>query len=520
MQRESRWQGQQGSIAPIFLMILFFMLLLGWILAGSTAAHYLQAARRSQEVLAGQLAQAGAEAAVARIDQGGTPPESLTGTEATGTYEVSIAPTGLGTFRVQSVGTARNRSRTITAEVKPPPEPFALMAGGNVSVTYATGVNIGGETRIVGDINAQGNVDLQVINALISVGTLRVQGDIRAGQNATVSAQTGALAEASAVVEGGVGANGDVILTTNAGALGTAIFEATGPVRYAGNLAVNEEGLGISQVSLTGGTLPGQGVSPPAVTDTDVAYYEALVDDLERKGEMLEVDPVHACLSPITQNTRVTGDLTCGILEVADGAMLVVDGSLSSAIARVQGLLYVRGAATADATGDISLGTLTLLEVVHSLSPASGGGAVVASGNIDVGTGNLAKLLSGSPGYGTVLQVLALSTGESDASNDLSFGMGGLADALTGGDAAPLFLYASNGGNIQIVDATVADAIAFTTLPLIAVADGDIAMTTGGLADAVTTLTLEARPEAWQQVPPFLQGMGRARVLSWEWTSP
>ena len=65
--------------------------------------------------------------------------------------------------------------------------------------------------------------------------------------------------------------------------------------------------------------------------------------------------------------------------------------------------------------------------------------------------------------------------------------------------------------------ANIADAVAFQTLPLILVAGGDIVIDVSGLADALGALTLEAIPEIWRHVPPFLQGTGRARILSWEW---
>jgi len=99
----------------------------------------------------------------------------------------------------------------------------------------------------------------------------------------------------------------------------------------------------------------------------------------------------------------------------------------------------------------------------------------------------------------------------------VKLGIGGLADALGGRAAAPLLLYAGGDGDITVRYANIADAVAFQTLPLILVAGGDIVIDVSGLADALGALTLEAIPEIWRHVPPFLQGTGRARILSWEW---
>jgi len=523
--RRDNWlHAEQGGIAPVFLIVLTFMLLLGWILAGATARHALQATYRAREIVAGQLAQGGLEVAIALIDEGGTPPGRLEGTEETGAYVVTITPSGRGTYLVESIGTSGERQRGIRAEVAPPAEPFTVLAGGDARLAYVNGLSVGGETRIVGDINAHGNVDLSVTNALLGLSTLRVQGDIRAGEGASISARTdlasvplGLIAGASALVEGSLGAGGDILLTTGGGLLTSSSIAVTGPVTYGGELVHTREGLlGSHSVDLGGAVNPEGGVTLPAIERGDVAFYEALVAELEESGRMRLVGPDEGC-GTIVQHTRVTGDMNCADLQVEDGAVLVVDGSLQVSTARVQGLVYVRGGASPDPRGDATVQTLSLLELVHSVDPAAGSGALIATGNIDIAEGKLARLLSFGSNVETVLQVLALSTGPDDAANDLSFGMGGLADALSSGEAAPLFLYAGGAGDIRVHDARAVGAIAFTGLPMIAVAGGDIDLELGGLVDAVSQLSLKARPEVWRQVAPFLEGMGRARVLSWEW---
>lgn len=518
MEGMNRRGGDRGSIAPVFLVVVSMMVVLGWILVGSATAHYLQAAHHTREIAAGQLARAGVEEAVARIDEGTVPPEHLEGTEATGRYEVTITPTGVGTYTVESKGTVENRSRVITAEVAPPPEPFVALAGGDVTISQSNGVSLGGQLSLEGDINAAGNVDLSLMNAALSLGGgLRVDGDVRAGRNVRLSAANYLLSEGSVRITGGVAANGDITFNTVSG-LGYSQIAVDGPVSYMGDLEY--EGWGLGDADLSGPVNPGEGVTVPPYRNADVAYYEALVADLEEQGEMRHLSPDEAC-GTITVPTRVTGDLDCGIFEpvsVEDGAILVVDGSLDAHKAQVQGLLYVRGGEHPSPAGDVQIDTVLLLEVIGSVYPMAGGGTIAATGNIGVGEGQLATLLSFSSESGTVLQVLALSTGSADTHNDIDFVMGGAIEGLGGRGAAPLFFYAADAGDIRITNGEGVGLINFEAVPLIIVAGGDITVTSIGVANAVGDFSIEARPEVWQQVPPFLQGLGRARVLTWEWT--
>lgn len=526
MRRWPALQRAEGSIAPVFLVVIAFLLIMGWVLAGTTAAHYQQAAAHAQGILAEELARAGVEAAVAIIDQRAVPPATLSGTEATGSYEVSIRPTGAGTYLVESVGRSRRAQRGVRAEVAPPPESFALLAGGDVTVDHFTVALTGGETAIVGDINAHGDVSLRTHSALVTLlpAILRLRGDIRAGGSASLAAETGIRTDAVVKVEGGIAANRDVRLKADAGLLGTAWVEVSGPVAYGGELRREEGGLGMASIDTRGALVPGGGAALPTLASHGVDFYEALVADLEERGALRTLSPEDACDAPIATHTRVTGSLSrlnCWtMLRVENGAVVVIDGSLDVPAVRAEGLVYVRGGSTPNPNGHVDVGTLSLLEVLHSLDPAAGQGALVATGNITVKSVRLLDLLTFGPEYGTVLQLLALSTGPTDSHNDLTVGLGGLAEALGGGRAAPLFLYTAGQGDINIYNNMLAGALAFPTYPLVAVAGGDLTVTDGSLADVVSSLTIEASPEIWEQVPSFLQGLGRARVITWEWMDP
>lgn len=522
---QGRRAAQSGSVGPVLVVLLGFALLLGWLLAGAAARHYVRAAGTARSIAAGELAQAGLEAALGLIDA--RDPAVLagqtverTGQEATGTYRLTVRPSGRGTYLVESVGEAGGTQRGILAEVAPPPEAFAVLAGGSVAVNYQNLIDLGSRMTVRGDINAHGEVSLTAANAALSVGSLVVEGDVRAGGDVGITARALLLlASAEVRVTGGVAAGGDVRLETDAGLLLTnSSITVRGPVTYGGRLVHEKSGLlGFHDVDLDGPVTQGGGAGPPDIdaASADAAFYEALVADLAARGALRTVPPTQGC--SVSQPTRVTGDLDCFRLTVEDGAVLVVDGSLRANVADVAGLVYVRGGPAPDPTGHVTVGTLSLLEIVHSLLPTRGWGTLAATGDIRVSGGKLAALLSHSPNREGVLQVLALDTGDGDDRNDLHFGIGGLADALGGSTAAPLLLYAGGNGSITLRHANVADAISFQTLPLIAVAGGDVDIDVGGLADVLGTIALEARPDIWRQVPPFLQGMGRARVLSWEW---
>lgn len=516
--KRREWQDEQGSVAPILLIVLTMMLAVGWALAGATAAHYLQSARQYREINAQQLARAGMDTAVALIDAGQIPQSTIRADEGTGYYEVTITDTGRETYMVTSTGGVPDRSRTIQAEVAPRPEPFVVLSGGNVDVSYNNTISAGGSLTIEGDVNAHGNVKLSSTNPLLSIGTLRVEGDVRAGRNATLSSDTLLAALTRTIVEGGLAANGNITLKTNAGLLGTAVIEVDGPVIYGGELKSDESGLGFGGIHLNGGETRGGGVTPPEYAAPESVYFEALVEALDELGQLEYRQPPSICVSfKVSRPTRVTGDLKCTNLTIEEGAVLVVDGSLDVVTATVEGLVYVRGGPTADPTGDAEIGSLVLLELIRSFFPASGGGAVVATGNIKIGTSSLAALLAFGRNLGTVLQVIALNTGPGDTRNDITYGLGGLANIGTGGKSAPLLLYAGGDGDILIRDGTLIDAIAFDTLPMIAVAGGDLKIEVGDAIGLINSLTLKAEPNIWEQVPPFLQELGRARILTWEW---
>lgn len=512
------WRDEQGSVAPILLIVLTIMLAMGWALAGTVATHYVQAARRSRDIAAEQLARAGIEAAVSLIDAGTVSPGTYRVDEGSGYYEVTITDTGQETYVVMSTGVVGDRSRTIQAEVAPPPEPFVLLSGGDIRVSYTNAVTAGGSLTLEGDVNAHGDVELKSTNALLSIGTLRVKGDVRAGGDANLTALTPVAAMARTIVDGGLSTNGDVTLEANAGLLGTARVEVNGPLVRGGELSTQEIGLGFASINLNGPDIEGGGVTPPEYAVPETVYFEAMVELMDQLGQLEHMKPPSFCVSlKITQPTRLTGDLRCTNLTIQEGAMLVVDGSLDVVTATVEGLLYVRGGPSADPTGDVEIGTLVLLELIRAFYPASGGGAVVATGNISIGTGSLAALLAFGKNYGTVLQVVALSTGPGDTRNDIEYGLGGLANIGTGSKSAPLLLYAGGNGDILIRDGTLIDAISFDELPLIAVAGGDLKIEVGDAISLINSLTLKAEPKIWDQVPPFLQELGRARVLTWEW---
>jgi len=513
------WQEEQGSFAPILLIVLTMMLAMGWALVGTVATHYVQAARQTRTIAAEQLARAGMETAVAFIDEGTVSPGTFRVEEANGFYEVTITDTGRETYVVTSTGVVDESSRTIYAEVAPPPEPFVLLSGGNVRVSYTNALSAGGTLKIEGDINAHGDVELKATNPLLSIGTLKVKGDVRAGGNARISANTLLAALTRTIVDGGLAANGDVTLETGAGLLGTALLEVTGPLVHGGEIKDEESGLGIRSINLLGPVIQGGGVTPPEYAIPETVYYEALVELMDQMGQLHVMAPPSLCVNlKITQPTRITGNFKCTNLTIEEGALLVVDGSLDVVTATVEGLIYVRGGPTADPTGDVEIGSLVLLELIRSFFPASGGGAVVATGNIEIGTGSLAALLAFGRSLGSVLQVVALSTGPDDTRNDIKYGLGGLASIGTGAKSAPLLLYAGGDGDIVIRDGTLIDAIAFDTLPLIAVAGGDLKIEVGDGISLINSLTLKAEPNIWNEVPPFLQELGRARILTWEWT--
>jgi len=521
MRHAIAWKDERGYVAPIFLAVVSVMLMLGWVAVGIASTHFVSAARQTRDIQAGQLARAGVEAALAEIDQNKVPRERITGQEETGTYEVSITPTGRGTYTVVSTGKANNQTRTITAEVAPPPKPFAILAGGNVKVSNSNGISLGGSVIIDGDVNAGGNVVLESSSVLLSiVPKVHVKGNVTAGGNVKLSATAVVASHAEVEVDGSVSAGGDVILEAKGYVplLSGATIDIGGPVAHGIDRKLVEDTLFLGFIH-RGPELKVQGVMVPPIREADTAYFEALVADLEAKGQMRQVAPRDAC-GTIREHTRISGDLKCGAfskLKIENGAVVVVDGSVDVYAAEVGGVLYVRGAAEPDPTGHVDIDTLSLLELIGVLNPVSGGGIVAATGDIEVGKSLVAKLLSfGSTR--TVLQVLALTTGPEDKNNDIYFGLGGLIEGLSGAKAAPLLLYAGGDGNIKVHKSELIDAIDIESLPMIAVAGGDVVIDNDGLANAVGQFTIKAQPDIWKYAPPFLQGMGRSWVMSWEWT--
>lgn len=519
-----RLTAQRGGVGPVLLVVLGLLVLLGWAVVGASAGHATRAAQQARRVMAGELAHAGVAAAQARLDARDpailSGPVAFSGQEATGTYRVAVSPSGRGTFIVESVGDSGGVERAIRAELAPPPESFVALAGGSVTVNYENLIELGSTLRIRGDINAHRDVSLKIGNGALSIGFLEVDGDVRAGRDVEMeAASTVLLATAGARVKGSVSAGRDLRFVTRAGLLLThSYITVDGPVTYGGTKTHEKKGgLGTHDLNLNGPVRQGGGVTPPAAerASADVDFYEALVADLERQGALRTVPASQACT--VNRPTRVRGNLDCFRLRVEDGAVLVVDGRLDAFTADISGLVYVRGGAAPNPNGHVKVNTLTLLELIHSPFPTGGSGVLAATGNIEASGSKLAALLSLGPDRKGVLQILALRTGDGDGNNDVKLGIGGLADALGGRSAAPLLLYAGGDGDITVRYANIADAIAFQTLPLILVAGGDIAIDASGLADALGTLTLESVPEIWREVPPFLQGTGRARVVSWEW---
>lgn len=509
--------GERGSIAPVFLVAVSMLLIMGWTMTGVAATHFLQAAHESQDILAGQLAKAGLDAAMAEIDEikeddpSSLPPPTLSGSEATGQYQVTITPTGRGTYTVVSTGTARNRVKQITAEVAPAPEPFALLSGGNVDITHNAAVSLGG-FNVEGDINAGHDVDLHASSVAASVSGMNIKGDVRAGNDANLSASAILLAHVRMDIAGELSSGRDVTFDT-LGILGVGSIDVHGPVSYVRNLnGRNETG-----VDLYGGYRKVSGVTITPPREANVAEFEARVRELERQGKLETVRPSGAC-GTVETNLRVDGDLKCTKLKVASGAFVVVDGSLDVDSATVEGTLYVRGGPTPNPYGDVKIQALALLELIGRFDPMKGSGVIVATGNVDVGKSGLARALSVVSGQKAVLQVMAVSTGGDDNRNDIDFGLGAVLAAIDWSKAAPLFLYAAKDGNITISIFNGISLLDFAPQPLVAVAGGDITVESAGIAEVASAYTIKAWPEIWKLVPPSLQGLGRARVLTWEWT--
>lgn len=501
---------EDGSIGVPLMVILFLVVLLGWVMIGASSTHYLQAARRSWGVNATELAQAGVEEAAARIQQAGTTPLPPSGpvhkTEATGEIDFTITPTDRGTYTVKSTGTSHGETRVATAEVAPPVDRFAFLANGNLNLTTSGVLDLATVMIVDGDINANGSASLGVFTAIGS-RTLLVKGDVNAANNATVNAN-GGLSLSLAEIQGNVAAGQDVTLGCN-----FALVTVKGSAIY-GNTYQTVPIACVNPVP-DGGVIKG-GVEQLPYVNMESAFYDALVADLEAKGKLQTLTPDNAC-GKISQNTRVTGDLVCTDIEVAEGSVVVVDGSLQANVARVQGLLYVRGGSQADPRGAAVIEHLQLLKIIAPIYPMAGGGTLVATGNIQVNDGGLIALLSGEIAPQTVMQVMAISTGPDDTQNDLNLVFGDLIGALKGSKAPPLFLYTSKGGNINLSDGAILTALGFDELPLIAVAGGNLTFESGKVAGLISTFTIRADENIWTQVPPFLRDMGRARVLHLDW---
>lgn len=521
MGTETCRDGEKGSIAPVFLVVVSMMLIMGWTMVGVASAHFLDTAHRSQDILAGQLAKAGLAAAVAEIDEikeddpSSLPPAALHGSEETGEYDVTITPTERGTYTVVSTATARNRTKQITAEVAPPPEPFALLSGGDVAVSHGTAIDLGGDLEIEGDVNAGRDVSLEAGSLALSVSSdLKVRGDVRAGRDAYLKAAAGLIAFSGIDIKDELSAGRNVTFDTkDIVVLSSATINVKGPVNYGGTLkGKNEDG-----VHLDRGSRRVDGVTITPLREANVAEYEVRVRNLEKQGELDTVAPGKAC-GTIRKNTRVLGDLKCTSLKVEDNAFVVVDGSVDVVSATVNGTLYVRGGSTPNPNGDVDIDTLALLELIGHVDPAKGSGAIVATGNVDVGKSGLAVLLSLVSGKRSVLEVMAISTGDDDHNNDIKFGLGGVLKVVQTSKAAPLFLYAADDGNITIKVISGISAVDIEPQPLVAVAGGNITVDSKGLAEVLSEYTIEAWPEIWDLVPSSLQGLGRARVIAWEWT--
>lgn len=510
--RVFRRRGERGSVAPVFLVTVSILLIMGWTMAAVASAHYLQVAHQSGDIMAGELAKAGLAAAMAELDaHPHDPAGSVSGTEETGAFETTITPTDRGTYTVVSTGTAKNRSRQITAEVAPPPDPFVVLAGGNVQVDQSVAVSLGGIMKVDGDINAGGDVSLSAGTLALSVGKLEVDGNIRAKRNADLTATAIFGAVTKLKVNGDVSAGKDVSVTTDG--LGKPEIQVDGSVEYGGRIDPHEDA-DLGSVDL-GSKHRVDGVAIPEMQKDKVEYYEALVDSLA--DQMVTVDPDDAC-GTISKNTRVTGDLDCTNLKIKDGAFVVVDGSVDVWRADVGGTLYVRGGSTPNSGGDVDIDTLALLELVGTFDPVKGSGTVVATGNVHVGKSGLAELLSFLSDTENVLQVVTLSTGPEDHNNDIDFGLGGIIEGLSYHPAPPLFLYAGDDGDIQLKLFQGIGLLRKGEQPVITVAGGDVNIKTAGLAEVVSEVTIEAWPEIWEQVPPFLQDLGKSRVVSWQWT--
>lgn len=521
MGRTPNRDGERGSIAPLFLVTVSMLLIMGWTMAGVASTHFLRAAHQSQDILAGQLAKAGLAAAMVEIDEikegdsSSLPPSLITGSEATGQYRVSITPTDRGTYTVTSTATARNRTRQLTAEVAPPPEPFALLSGGNVSVSHGTLASLGGDLEIVGDLNAGGNVSLDVGSALLSVSSdLKVRGDVRAGGDANLKARAGLLVLSGIDIYDELSAGRDVTFDTkDLVLLSSATINVKGPVSYGGKInGKNEDG-----VHLDGGIRKVDDVIITPLREASVAEFEARVRELEKRGELEAVLPGKAC-GTIKKNTRVLGNLKCVSLRVEDSAFVVVDGYVDVTTATVNGTLYVRGGSTPNPNGWVDIDTLALLELIGHVDPMKGSGVIVATGDVEVGKSGLATLLSLISGKRAVLQVMAISTGDDDHNNDIEFGLGGVLKVIKTSKAAPLFLYAADDGDITIKLLSGISAVDIEPQPLVAVAGGSITVDSNALLEALSEYRIEAWPEIWDLVPPSLQGLGRARVIAWEWT--
>lgn len=511
-------RGEKGSVLPLLLVVLFLQVLMGWVLAGTAAQHYLKGARRSRELLATELAQAGIEAAVAWIQAGSLPPDGrLSGEEETGRYDVAVEVTPGGRYRLRSTGTALNESRTATVEVAPPRPRLLFLAGGEIRVR-AEDVLGGGDLVLDGLLHAGGDLRLEAYSTAL-YGGLYVQGDAETARNAYLSAESDLLALATTAVTGSLAAGGDVSLICERGELGTYNqVSVDGEVAYSGSLTKARIGAGLLAdcgISTGSETSPGL-VAPFQYVSLDPTYYEALVADLEARG-LLETAPPAAACGTLDRHTRVTGDLACSDLRISPGTVVVVDGSLTAGSAEIEGLLYVRGEPEPRPRGRVEIRSLALAQVLGSSLPYGGGGSLAATGTVIIQSASLIALLPAGAESGAVLQVLALATGPEDDQNDLEFLLADLVRGLADAESPPLFLYTAAGGNIRLADDDLADLLAFDRLPLAAVAGGSLTLASSRLAGVATTFTLAAEDAIWLQVPPPLREMARARIIRWEW---